>query len=355
MIIAVLASYNLAYGSQVHRESKTGDAVQLNMIHGTHYQATSRDAFADGKVWGPWLWYLNDGSKDDAAQRAKKEESSWPYKWFDNDAYQSRGKIQGRLFLSDGRPASGASIFLGDNHNSSISTLDQGQNYYYTTSADSAGKFSLRNVRTGKYALYAWANSGELFDVTTNFTQNDIEIREGKNTNVKDLTWAIEDADKLIFQLGALTRTSDAFKLSAPPYFKHGRIADCPSSLTYTIGASTTEDWCFGQSKNGTWSIAFPIKDASTDGKLTVSLAGFSQGTKADVLVNGAKVGVLGEGLLNSQDTYRGAITVGEWRLLEYNVGKDILKSGENMVSFKVTESTQWRGWLWDSVILRYV
>lgn len=43
---------------QVHRESQTGDAVQLNMIHGTHFQASSNDAFPDGKLWGPWLWYL---------------------------------------------------------------------------------------------------------------------------------------------------------------------------------------------------------------------------------------------------------------------------------------------------------
>jgi len=42
----------------VHRESATGDAVQLNMIHGTHFQALSLDEFPEGKMWGPWLWYL---------------------------------------------------------------------------------------------------------------------------------------------------------------------------------------------------------------------------------------------------------------------------------------------------------
>jgi rhamnogalacturonan endolyase len=42
----------------VHRESITGDVVQLNMIHGTHFQAYSNDAFSAGRTWGPWLWYL---------------------------------------------------------------------------------------------------------------------------------------------------------------------------------------------------------------------------------------------------------------------------------------------------------
>jgi rhamnogalacturonan endolyase len=42
----------------VHRESSTGDAVQLNMIHGTHFMVSSSDVFPNGKIWGPWLWYL---------------------------------------------------------------------------------------------------------------------------------------------------------------------------------------------------------------------------------------------------------------------------------------------------------
>jgi rhamnogalacturonan endolyase len=42
----------------VHRETATGDVVQLNMLHGTHFMASSSDAFPVGKVWGPWLWYL---------------------------------------------------------------------------------------------------------------------------------------------------------------------------------------------------------------------------------------------------------------------------------------------------------
>lgn len=323
------------------------------MIHGTHYQAIARDSFADGKIWGPWLWYLNDGSKDDAAARWGKEEAAWPYKWFDNKPYQSRGKMQGKLLLSDGRPAAGAAVFLGDNRNTTVSTLDQGQNYYYTTYADEDGKFDIHDIRTGTYALYAWGNGGAIGDVTTNFTQNDVEIREGKNTNLKELTWKVTDSKKRIFQIGDFDRTTDGFKLADPAHpFEHGRISKCPGNLTYTVGTSSAPDWCFGQSALGTWSVLFPSKSTSA-ARLTVSLAGFSQGSSCDILLNDVKVGnITSASLLNSQDTYRGATRAGEWRLLEFPIADGALKSEGNRLDIKVTRTTQWRGWLWDSLVL---
>lgn len=42
----------------IHRESSNGDAVQLNVIHGTHFMSATADTFEVGKVWGPWFWYL---------------------------------------------------------------------------------------------------------------------------------------------------------------------------------------------------------------------------------------------------------------------------------------------------------
>lgn len=172
----------------LHRESKTGDTVQLNMLHGTHYQASSRDSFAvgdDARVWGPWLWYLNDGSRQDAAARWEREKKEWPYAWFKNAAYQSRGAVQGKLLLSDGRPAAGAAVFLGDNRNETVSTLDQGQNYYYTTYADDTGSFRIRDVRSGMYALYAWGNGRPIADVITNFTHNAGPLRTRQNASFK--------------------------------------------------------------------------------------------------------------------------------------------------------------------------
>ncbi|KAL4867524.1 hypothetical protein BDV12DRAFT_171095 [Aspergillus spectabilis] len=73
------------------------------MIHGTHYQVSTVDNFADGRTWGPWLGYLNDGSKPDASRRAKQEFAEWPYPWLKDKAYQARGTVRGTLKLSDGR------------------------------------------------------------------------------------------------------------------------------------------------------------------------------------------------------------------------------------------------------------
>ncbi|EAU30742.1 predicted protein [Aspergillus terreus NIH2624] len=198
----------------VHRESATGDAVQLNMIHGTHFQASSNDVFPDGKIWGPWLWYLNDGSKDDAADRAKKEFSSWPYKWFENEEYHARGSVSGRLVLSDGRPAAGASVFLGDN-NPNKTALDMGTLYYYTGQADSQGRFTFQNVRTGDYGLQAWSNGGSLADVSTTFLQNDVTIKQGKQTRLGKLKWTVSSSKK-IFQVGEFDRKSLGFKARHP-------------------------------------------------------------------------------------------------------------------------------------------
>lgn len=145
--------------------------------------------------------YLNDGNKADADKRWKQENRAWPYKWFKDAAYQSRGAVSGRLVLSDGRPASGAAVFLGDS-NSALSTADQGKDYYYTTYADKQGHFTIEDVRAGTYGLYAWGNGGRIADVTTSFVQNDIIVSKHKKTDLKSLKWTVTDIDKRIFQIG---------------------------------------------------------------------------------------------------------------------------------------------------------
>lgn len=327
------------------------------MVHGTHYQATSRDAFGVGKTWGPWLWYLNDGSQSDAAARWTAEQAAWPYAWFKDAAYQARGTLTGSLLLSDGPPASGAAIFLGDNRNTTVSTLDQGQKYYYTTYADEKGAFSIPHVRTGSYALSAWSNAGSLSPLTTTFTHNDIAIEAATTTSLPHLTWPVSVSSTTatrIFQIGAFDPKTDGFRFADPTSpIQHARLDKCPANLTYTVSVNEASDWCFAQSQLGTWSVIFasPTRAAAT---LVLSLAGFSQGSSATVLLNGVRVGDISSAALpNSQDTYRGATRAGEWHRLEFPVGAGVLVQGSaNTLDIRVTKSERWRGWLWDSLVL---
>ncbi|KKK17913.1 hypothetical protein P175DRAFT_0481919 [Aspergillus ochraceoroseus IBT 24754] len=337
----------------VHRESSSGDAVQLNMLHGTHFQVSSADVFPDGKLWGPWLWYLNDGSKSDAAARARKEFSSWPYKWLDDETYQTRGSVSGQLVLSDGRTAAGASVFLGDNHPNQTS-LDMGRDYYYTTQADSRGRFTFQNVRAGDYGLQAWSDGGQIADVSTTLLENDVTVKKGQRTQLGKVSWTISPRQK-IFQLGDFDRKSLGFQYGGAPH-QHALVDNCPANLTYTVGTNKTSDWCFGQASAGTWSIRFLVDEttAGTAGILTVSLAGYSSGTTSRILLNGDSDRPIGNltTLPNDPCLYRSATTAGEWRILEFDIPQGRLQEGWNTVDVQVIKSSRWHGFMWDSIIL---
>ncbi|KAF2138951.1 polysaccharide lyase family 4 protein [Aplosporella prunicola CBS 121167] len=371
----------------VHRESATGDAVQLNMLHGTHFQASSSDAFADGKLWGPWLWYLNNGSKPDAAARQAQEFASWPYSWFSHPGYQARARrIRGTLRLSDGRPAAGAAVFLGDS-NPNTSTLDMGRGSYYTAYADAGGAFAFEHVRAGTYGLQAWANGGAVIgDVAGAYVRNSSVVvvaggSEGAESSAADvdgaeielgtLTWRVPGGRERLFLLGDFDRKALGFKHGGAAR-AHGLVERCPANLTFVVGRSAADsDWCFGQSAPGAWEITFFVGDgggnntangtgtaiASNSARkalLTVSLAGYSSGTTAGVFVNGARVGNLTD-IASDPSLYRSATAAGEWHLFEFEVAGGVLREGWNRVAFVVEKSSRWRGFLWDAVGLEWV
>ncbi|KAL3425122.1 rhamnogalacturonate lyase [Phlyctema vagabunda] len=338
----------------VHRETKTGDAVELNVVHGSHFQVNSQATFAEGKIWGPWLWYLNDGSKDDASARSKQEFSAWPYAFLQDAAYQSRGSVSGSLTLSNGAPAANASVFLGDN-NSNVTTLDQGAAYYYAGTTDSEGSFTIANVRTGSYALYAWSNGGALASVETTLTKNDVVVSNKKTTVVGDLTWQLSGKQR-IWQIGAIDRKATGFKNGGGPY-THGLAAQSPANLTYTIGTSATHDWYYAQSAIGTWRVVFNLPAAASRTKtatLSLALAGYSKSSDLVISVNGVQVGsLITANLASDPALYRSGTTAGEWRLYQFTVPAGTLKPGVvNEVDLRITRYTLWRGWLWDSVFL---
>lgn len=301
---------------------------------------------------------------EDVAERRKQELEKFPYSWLPDAAYHSRGEITGSLRLSDGRPASGASVFLGDT-DTSIRPLVQGDNYYYTTTAEADGSFSFSDVRAGSYGLYAWSNGGDIADVYTNATVTPITVDADKTTALGEVEWALPKGRKQIFQVGEFDKKALGFKNGGLPY-QHGVTEESPANLTFRVGESdAAEDWYYAISKLGKWTIEFEVGEADlaahakangTGALLSLSLAGYSQSTAVDVDVNGHVVGTLSKDVLASDPAlYRSGKTSGEWRFVQYGIDAGaLLVAGTNTVGFTVTRYVQWRGVLWDSIILEW-
>ncbi|CAK5278237.1 unnamed protein product [Mycena citricolor] len=345
----------------VHRESSTGDSVQLNVVQDTSHFRVGNQTLPQGKTWGPWLWYLNNGSLPDVVQQREKEVGAFPYSWYEDAAYQSRGSVAGRLRLSDGRIGGGASVFLGD-PDTSIRPLVQGAKYYYTVTAGGDGAFSFQNVRTGQYGLYVWADGGSLADVYTNVTVAPISIVEGQLTDLGVLEWALPAARTSIFRLGDFDKKSLGFKNSGWPY-QHGITDLSPANLTFTVGASSAgEDWFYAMSALGTWTIQFQIDAADlakygAGGKalLSISLASYSQSTALNIDVNGHLLGSLSkDNLSNDPSLYRSSRISGEWHFFQYSIDPSQLVEGTNTIGFTVTRYVQWRGLMWDAIFLEW-
>ncbi|KAK9415814.1 putative Polysaccharide lyase family 4, domain III-domain-containing protein [Seiridium unicorne] len=352
-------SNQLSQTLTVHRESSTGDSVQLNVFQDTsHFRVGQTTPQPVGKIWGPWLWYLNDGDLDDVENQRQTELQNWPYSWLDDAAYQSRGELSGVLKLSDGRAASGAAVYLGDT-DTTVRPLIQGSNYYYTTYTDADGKFSFSDVRSGDYGLYAWSNGGDIADVYTNFTSSDVAISNGKITDLGTLSWEVPGLES-IFQIGDFDKKALGFKNGGPPY-QHGVADESPANLTYTIGISNVSEWYYAQSLVGTWTVEFSLTAAeiashTSGAQLSVSLAGYSQSSTLNISVNGDLLASLSKDNLASDPAlYRSGKTSGEWRFFQYEIDASVLSEGVNTVDFTITRYTQWRGFLWDSVILEWL
>lgn len=261
------------------------------------------------------------------------------------------------MVLSDGRPAAGASIVLGDN-NSNISTLDQGVNYYYTTTTDANGVFSFDNVRSATYGLHAWGNGYSISDITTTYTQNNISVKNDGTTSLGTLSWRINTHRNRIFQIGTLDHTTHGFHFGGAPY-EHALVTKCPANLTYIIGTSLEDDWCFGQSTNGSWTVLFDIaeQDAILNkiAVLMLSFAGYSKWASLTVRANERLIESLEkEDLDNGPGLYRSTTTAGEWRFFEVEIGVGVLVQGRNSIIFEISSFALWRGFMWDSVVLEW-
>jgi rhamnogalacturonan endolyase len=244
--------------------------------------------------------------------------------------------------------------------------LDQGSNYYYTTYADSEGNFVFEDVRAAEYGVQAWANGGEIGDVSTVLMQNGVEVNKDEDKNLGVMMWETTGRTPL-FQVGVFDRTANEFEYGGAPR-EFSLVQKCPANLTFAVGTSTSKDWCFGQTWLGIWDIVFNITQLPSpipsSAFLIIHLAGFSTTTSSIIRVNNNQVGNLtsgastgplaSEGLANEQSMYRSATSAGEWRHFEFDVPGTLLIPGENKVQFEVTRNSTGKGFMWDSVKLEW-
>lgn len=74
-----------------------------------------------------------------------------------------------------------------------------------------------------------------------------------------------------------------------------------------------------------------------------------------EIDINGFVLGTLGkDNLANDPALYRSGRISGEWRFLQFEIGRERLVQGRNKVGFRVTKETQLRGFMWDCVILEW-
>jgi rhamnogalacturonan endolyase len=343
----------------IHRESATNDAVLLNMVHGTHLCAEFSEEIPQGKIWGPWLFYFNDGDLDDVSKRVKEEDKKWPYKWLKDEKYHDRGNVKGQILLEDGTPASGAAVFLGEPGR----TVSQGAHYQYTGYADEEGNFEFKNVRREKeYALQAWASnkSDKLRNVSTVFEKNNITIE--KNTNLGKLKWELPKDRSPVWQIGAFDRLSDGFKNSDKPRV-HGLSDESPAYLYYSIGVNEEKDWYYAQSAEGNWTVLFDVDTTDKDAVISASFAGYTAIARDDVNsgavpvtlslhMNGQPIGNISDDKAADSALYRSANRAGGYYYNELTVPSDTLLEGTNRLDLVLINGARWKGIIWDAIKL---
>jgi rhamnogalacturonan endolyase len=337
----------------VHAESNTGDAVLLNMLSATHF-GNPNISIPNGKIYGPWLVYFNNGSISDAQSQVGIEDAAWPYSWLSNAHYPlSRTTVTGTLRLANGQPAAGATIALakpgGD-------LYAQGSDYIFSTQADSNGSFSIPKVRPGTYSLYAYANGGStaggaIGSVTDQYERDNVSV-SGSSVNLGTLTWSPTQYANALWQIGTADRKSDEFNLGSVPR-QYGLFNKVPANLTYTIGQSTpANNWYYAQTKAGTWTVNFNLsKSYSGNGHLTVALAGSSRVADISVGVNGHGIGSF-PSYTNDAGIYRSANQSGYYHRFTINFAASFLKVGANTLTFHATTVSSGGGVMYDTVKL---
>ena len=336
----------------VHADNRSN--VLLNMLQGEHFGAGAQTYSAgDKKIYGPFVLYLNSGDDRDvllvdALAQRDAEQAAWPYPFLikDETLYPvQRSTVTGQLRVNgfEGRNR----IVLAQ---AGSTIYDQGKDYIYWAETDSAGHFSIQNVRPGNYTLYAYAIEGLN---TETYSHDDIHVQPGDNA-LGTFEWTPTTCSTLLFSIGTNNRQSDGFRLS-DSLRAYALYQQVPQNITYTVGTSTdAEDWYYAQTKNdGTWTIRFYCAQTYDDIVLfTASIAGSSNHPKLTIGCNETQV--ITHSFLSDGSVYRSSNTGGRHQLFRCLLPVSLLVQGWNKLTLSLSDAgtNLGGGILWDCIKL---
>ncbi|XP_061372085.1 uncharacterized protein LOC133314604 isoform X2 [Gastrolobium bilobum] len=349
------------------------------------------------KVFGPVYIYLNSGSIgddplwlwEDAKIQMTTEVQSWPYIFPASEDYlksYQRGNVSGRLLVLDRYistdliSANAAYVGLAPPGDAG-SWQRECKDYQFWARADENGFFTISNIRTGDYNLFAWV-PGFVGD----FRFDDLmKITPGSNIELGDLVYEPPRDGPTLWEIGIPDRSAAEFYVPDPnPQYINKLFINHPdrfrqyglwdrytelypdADLIYTIGVSDyTKDWFFAQAprkkednthQGTTWQIKFEVSSVVREStyKLRVALASATL-AELQIRINdpNARRPLFTTGLIGRDNSIARHGIHGLYWLYNVNIPGSFLIEGTNTIYFTQPRCTSpFQGIMYDYIRL---
>uniref|UniRef100_A0A2N9FNC3 peptidylprolyl isomerase n=1 Tax=Fagus sylvatica TaxID=28930 RepID=A0A2N9FNC3_FAGSY len=374
----------------------------LSVFHSVHYSGEDLVLkFGPNEPWkkvfGPIFIYLNSLTDEDdpnwlwenAKEQMINEVQSWPYDFPASEDFPSsdqRGNVSGRLLVLDRYiceeciPGNGAYVGLAPPGDVG-SWQKECKGYQFWTRADENGCFSINNVRTGDYNLYAWV-PGVIGDYRYDVV---ITITSGCKIDIGKLVYEPPRDGPTLWEIGIPNRSAAEFYVPDPNpkyinklYVNHPdrfrqyglweRYAELypDGDLVYIIGTSDyRKDWFFAQVtrkkddntyEGTTWQIKFKLDNAdeSATYKLRIALA-TAHNSELQVRINDPKANLplFSSGVIGKENTIARHGIHGLYWLFGIDVPGTQVVEGDNTIFLTQPRSTSpFQGVMYDYIRL---